>query len=107
MIDHFSDAVVQNPIVGKTSQNPALREWHTKQLGRLVCFPVYNFVARLPSVKTSCIYGQPGAQCLKGLPTRRRVVEAAAERPSHRAKEAELRYPPLPVRPAGEQREAA
>jgi hemoglobin len=26
---------VQNPIVGKTSQNPALREWHTKNLDRL------------------------------------------------------------------------
>jgi hemoglobin len=35
VIDHFSDAVVQNPIVGQTSQNPALREWHTKNLGRL------------------------------------------------------------------------
>jgi hemoglobin len=35
VVDHFSDAVVQNPIVGKTSQNPALREWHTKQLDRL------------------------------------------------------------------------
>jgi hemoglobin len=35
VVDHFSDAVVQNPIVGRTSQNPALREWHTKQLGRL------------------------------------------------------------------------
>lgn len=35
VIDHFSDAVVQNPIVGKSSQNPALREWHTKNLGRL------------------------------------------------------------------------
>ena len=35
VIDHFSDAVVQNPIVGKTSQNPALREWHTKNLDRL------------------------------------------------------------------------
>ncbi len=35
VVDHFSDAVVQNPIVGKTSQNPALREWHTKNLGRL------------------------------------------------------------------------
>ena len=35
VIDHFSDAVVQNPIVGKTSQNAALREWHTKNLGRL------------------------------------------------------------------------
>src|SRR6185369_1247083 len=35
VIDHFSDALVQNPIVGKTSQNPALREWHTKNLSRL------------------------------------------------------------------------
>ena len=35
VIDHFSDAVVQNPIVGKTSQNPALRELHTRNLGRL------------------------------------------------------------------------
>ena len=35
VVDHFSDAVVQNPIVGKTSENPALREWHTKNLVRL------------------------------------------------------------------------
>jgi hemoglobin len=35
VVDHFSDAVVQNPIVGKTSQNPALREWHTNNLDRL------------------------------------------------------------------------
>jgi hemoglobin len=35
VIDHFSDAVVQNPIVGQESENPALREWHTNNLGRL------------------------------------------------------------------------
>ena len=35
VIDHFSDAVVQNPIVGQTSENPALRKWHTNNLGRL------------------------------------------------------------------------
>ena len=35
VVDHFSDALVQNPIVGKTSKNPALREWHTKNLDRL------------------------------------------------------------------------
>jgi len=35
VVDHFSDALVQNPIVGTTSANPALREWHTKNLGRL------------------------------------------------------------------------
>ncbi len=35
VVDHFSDAVVRNPIVGQTSENPALREWHTNDLGRL------------------------------------------------------------------------
>lgn len=35
VVDHFSDAVVENPIVGQGSKNPALREWHTEQLGRL------------------------------------------------------------------------
>jgi hemoglobin len=35
VVDHFSEAVVQNPIVGQQSQNPALREWHTNNLGRL------------------------------------------------------------------------
>src|SRR5947209_19400958 len=35
VVDHFSDAVVENPIAGKTSKNPALREWHTQNLGRL------------------------------------------------------------------------
>ncbi len=35
VVDHFSDAVVENPVVGRTSKNPALREWHTKNLGRL------------------------------------------------------------------------
>lgn len=35
VIDHFSDAVVKNPIVGQDSENPALRDWHNNQLGRL------------------------------------------------------------------------
>jgi len=35
VVDHFSDAVVQNPIVGKTSKNQALSQWHTKNLERL------------------------------------------------------------------------
>ena len=35
VVDHFSDAVVKNPIVGEKSENPQLREWHTKNLGRL------------------------------------------------------------------------
>ena len=35
VIDHFSDAIVKNRIVGQTSQNLQLREWHTNNLGRL------------------------------------------------------------------------
>ena len=35
LVDHFSDAVVKNPIVGQKSKNQQLREWHTKNLGRL------------------------------------------------------------------------
>ncbi len=35
VVDHFSDALVKNPIVGKNSKNPALRKWHRESLGRL------------------------------------------------------------------------
>jgi len=35
VVDHFSDAVVDNPIVGRNSKNPALRKWHTESLDRL------------------------------------------------------------------------
>ena len=35
VIDHFSDAVVRNPVVGQGSENPELAAWHTEQLARL------------------------------------------------------------------------
>ena len=35
VIDHFSDQIVKNPMVGQGSDNPQLGEWHTDQLGRL------------------------------------------------------------------------
>ena len=35
VVNHFSDAVVKNPIVGQKSKNPQLRDWHTKNLKRL------------------------------------------------------------------------
>jgi hemoglobin len=35
VIDHFSDAVVKNDTSGRTSDNPALQEWHTQKLARL------------------------------------------------------------------------
>ena len=41
VVDHFSDAVVKNPIVGQKSKNPQLREWHTKNLGEAARPQVY------------------------------------------------------------------
>ena len=35
VINQFSDALVQNPVVGQKSENPQLREWHVNNLGRL------------------------------------------------------------------------
>ena len=35
VVDHFSDALVKNPIVGQNSKNLALRKWHRESLGRL------------------------------------------------------------------------
>jgi hemoglobin len=35
VVDHFSDAVVKNPIVGKNSKNASLRKWHRQNLDRL------------------------------------------------------------------------
>ncbi|MEO8574939.1 MAG: group 1 truncated hemoglobin [Pyrinomonadaceae bacterium] len=35
VVDHFSDALIKNPIVGQNSKNPALRNWHRNSLDRL------------------------------------------------------------------------
>ncbi len=35
VVDRFSDALIENPIVGQGSDNPALRDWHTNNLERL------------------------------------------------------------------------
>jgi hemoglobin len=35
VVDHFSDAVVRNPITGQGSKDPKLDEWSTNDLGRL------------------------------------------------------------------------
>jgi hemoglobin len=35
VVDHFSDALIKNDIVGQGSKNPDLREWHTNRLDRL------------------------------------------------------------------------
>jgi hemoglobin len=33
VVDHFSEAIVRNPIVGEKSENPHVAEWHTNNLG--------------------------------------------------------------------------
>ncbi len=35
VVDRFSDAIIDDRIAGQGSDNPALREWHTKELARL------------------------------------------------------------------------
>src|SRR5689334_13183176 len=35
VVNHFSDALIQNPIVGRDSKNPYLRDWHRNKLNRL------------------------------------------------------------------------
>jgi hemoglobin len=47
VVDHFSDALVKNPIVGQKSKNPQLRQWHTKNLTRAARSQVYAHVMGL------------------------------------------------------------
>jgi hemoglobin len=35
VVDHFSDALIDNDVVGRRSKNPALRDWSTNSLDRL------------------------------------------------------------------------
>jgi hemoglobin len=35
VVNHFSDAIIRDPVAGARSRNPQLRQWHTRQLGRL------------------------------------------------------------------------
>lgn len=35
VVNYFSDEIIKDPVAGAASKNPQLRDWHTKQLGRL------------------------------------------------------------------------
>jgi hemoglobin len=50
VVDHFSDALIRNPVVGQQSQNAQLRQWHTSNLGRL---PGLKFMRTLWVCKVS------------------------------------------------------
>ena len=50
VVNHFSDEIIADPVAGARSQNPALREWHTRQLDRL---PGLKFMRTLWVAKVS------------------------------------------------------
>jgi hemoglobin len=35
VVNRFSDAIIDDPVAGKSSKNPTLRKWHTESLDRL------------------------------------------------------------------------
>ena len=35
VVNRFSDLIFDDPIAGRTSRNPALRQWHNESVGRL------------------------------------------------------------------------
>jgi hemoglobin len=67
VIDNFSDKLIKNPIVGINSNNPQLRDWHTRERNHLNRLPGLKFMRTLwvadvaggpykfcPSTKTQC-----------------------------------------------------
>jgi hypothetical protein len=80
VVDHFSDAVVKNPVVGQKSKNPQLREWHTKNLRRL---PGLKFMRTL----WVCCREGPSNSRQPGLAPRcsasRRRTDPSASRPQN------------------------
>ena len=70
VVDHFSDAVVKNPIVGQKSKNSQLREWHTKQLGRL---PGLKFMRTLATFRVGPSNSRPPSPARHRLVLRRPI----------------------------------
>jgi hemoglobin len=63
VVDHFSDALIANPVVGQQSANPQLREWHTNNLGRLpgLKFMRTLWVAEVAGGPYTFVPTEPGA----------------------------------------------
>jgi len=88
VVDHFSDAVVDNPIVGRNSKNPALRKWHTESLDRL---PGLKFMRTLWVCQVS---GGPFKfSATKPGKTELGLEEAHRQRRSHRKNSTRSLYP--------------
>src|SRR4051794_27742211 len=76
VVDHFSDAVVRNPITGQGSKDPKLDEWSTDNLGRL---PGLKFMRTLWVCQIAG--GPQGSQ-----PRNRAVLSSVWRRPIGRSK---------------------
>ncbi len=80
VIDTFSDALVKNPIVGQQSENPALREWHTNNLGRLpgLKFMRTLWVCNVSGGEFQYVATKPGSTAL-GLEEAHRQLHISSE----------------------------
>jgi hypothetical protein len=91
VVDHFSDAVVKNPMVGQKSKNPQLREWHNKNLKRLpglkfmrtlwvcnVSGGPFQFTATKPGTTALGLASSGGSHA--EMPVRRAIQRSAALR---------------------------
>ena len=80
VIDNFSDAIITNPIVGQKSKNPALREWHNKQLDRLpgLKFMRTLWVCNVAGGPFEYVGTKPGATAL-GLEEAHRALSITPE----------------------------
>ncbi|RPJ70887.1 MAG: group 1 truncated hemoglobin [Alphaproteobacteria bacterium] len=73
VVNRFSDTIVNDPIAGKNSTNPALREWHNNKLNRL---PGLKFMRTL---WVASVAGGPFEYTGKGLKEAHRDLKISPE----------------------------
>jgi hemoglobin len=80
VVDHFSDAVVRNPITGQGSKDPKLDEWSRDDLGRLpgLKFMRTLWVCDIAGGPQSYAATKPGSADL-GLEEAHRALEISPE----------------------------
>ncbi len=80
VVDHFSDAVVKNPVVGQNSKNPSLKEWHTNNLNRLpgLKYMRTTWVAEATGGPMKFVATKPGKEKL-GLEEAHRTLKISPE----------------------------
>ena len=78
VVNAFSDALIQDPIVGQGSANPTLRDWHTNSLARLpgLKFMRTLWVCQVAGGPFQCSATRPGSTAL-GLEEAHRALRIA------------------------------